>query len=251
MSDMSPPRDLGGYYVSHATDTFEVNVHDLQFSRRWGQGGSLGDKKPKFKTIIYGRAVAERGDVRIFDKAARSNEFSFTLHSDADAETLWKTVGGADLLVRQTLAPEQSRIRDLQHAEFDKLPPTAYLFRQPGGWSLECRVPLSVLDELSADLEARLVEKLWVRIQWPFGFKVNSSTWCFFDGGQLIGYVAWFDWSSTAPKVIQQNDEENKTNKVSLAIKETAASINKNLRKLIGLVAVIAGLIVIGLLFLK
>jgi hypothetical protein len=251
---MGPRRDLGGYHVPHPTDwAFEVNVHDLQFGRRWRQGGWRGEK-PKFETTIYGRAVTEGVDVHVFDKTARSNEFHFTLYSDAAAAELWKSSKSLDLLNRQTLDPEQSRIRNLQHAEFDKLPPTACLFYH-GGWSLECRVPLPVLDELSADLEARLVEKLRVKIEWPFGFKENntsSTTWCFFDGGDLKGYVASFDWlSATAPKVIQENYEENKTNEVSLAIKEAAASINKNVRKLIGVVAVIAGLIVIGLLFFK
>jgi hypothetical protein len=91
---------------------------------------------------------------------------------------------------------EQRRIRDIQHQIFDKLPPTATVFNQGSHWSLECEIPLPVLERLSTDLVARCVDSVSIKIEWPFGFIDNlSGAWGFFEGGQLRGHVSSFTWS--------------------------------------------------------
>jgi hypothetical protein len=91
--------------------------------------------------------------------------------------------------------PEQRRIRNLQYEIFDKLPPTATLFNQGSHWSLECEIPVAVLEQLSADLISGCVESVAIKIEWPFGFIDNlSGAWGFFEGHQLRGHVSTFTW---------------------------------------------------------
>jgi hypothetical protein len=160
------------FRVSRSAEKFEVTGRNLQLYRRLvGRTSlSLSEDKPEFSSAIGGQAVADRDNrVCVFGTTKYAQMFALTINSDHNIHDSWHI--------------------------FDQLPPTATLFNQGSHWSLECEIPLAVLEQLSADLVSRCVESVAIKIEWPFGFIDNlSGAWGFFEGGQLRGHVSTFTW---------------------------------------------------------
>jgi|HubBroStandDraft_6_1064221.scaffolds.fasta_scaffold40406_6 hypothetical protein len=186
------------FRVSRSAEKFEVTGRNLQLYRRLvGRTSlSLSEDKPEFSSAIGGQAVADRDNrVCVFGTTKYAQMFALTINSDHNIHDSWHMIKSTEILVDALSDPEQRRIRDLQYEIFDQLPPTATLFNQGSHWSLECEIPLAVLEQLSADLVSRCVESVAIKIEWPFGFIDNlSGAWGFFEGGQLRGHVSTFTW---------------------------------------------------------
>ncbi len=189
-------KPFGGFRVSDPTRKFEVTGHSLQLYRHFSRRSLLSEGKPEFSSSIHGQAVTDHEHVCVFGTNNRSQIFHLTINSDLNIKSSWETIKGVDLLVDKLTDPEQRRIRDIQHQIFDKAPPTATLFNEGRHWSLECEVPLHVLEQLSVDMVARCVKSVRFQIEWPFGFVDKLSyAWGFFEGGKLQGHISSFSWS--------------------------------------------------------
>jgi hypothetical protein len=180
MTDTAP-KPFGGLSIAHPTRKFAATGRDFQLSRRW-LWTSLSDDKPSFITSIHGRVTGD--EVCVFGTASRSKVFDLTVGSDQNIEDSWRRTKEVDLLTDVIIDPDRLRIRAIQHERFDKMPPTATLFNHRGHWSLECEVPLPVLERFSADLVARSVDTVDIGVAWPFAFvETESGSWGFFEGG--------------------------------------------------------------------
>ena len=209
--------------VAHPTQPFEVTARDLKVYR--GFVGrtylSLAEDKPKFESCrIYGQAVADHDNrVCVLDTNNSSEKsfvqtFDLTITSDENITTAWDTSKRTGLLLDNltdpldTLTdPERRRIWDLQHEIFDRLPPTATLFKNRN-WSLECEIPPTVLEQLSADVTQERVESVTIKISWPYALIDNvSGAWGYFGeaGNSLKGHVSTFHWLLTGPQRTSAN----------------------------------------------
>ena len=186
------------FRVSRAAEKFEVTGRNFQAYRRLvaRTSLSLAEDEPEFSSTIRGQAVAGRDNrVCVLGTNNYAQMFALTVNSDHKIRDSWDMIKRTEILVDTLSDPELRRIRDLQYEIFDKLPPTATLFNQGSHWSLECEIPLAVLEQLSADLVSRCVESVAIKIEWPFGFINNlSGAWGFFEGGQLRGHISTFTW---------------------------------------------------------
>jgi hypothetical protein len=192
------PKPFRGFRISDPSRKFNVTCRDLQVSRRWVGKTFLSLDEPEFSTTVFGKAVATREDsVCVFRSEYISNEFNIFVNSDEKIRYYWDLMKDADKLTDKNLDdPEQMRVRNLRYKEFEKSPPTAVVFNQGNYWSMECRIPVSVLKQLSSDLVAHRVDSVNVEIQWVFGFADElTGIWGFFDGGELQGHVSVFKWS--------------------------------------------------------
>lgn len=197
------PKPFGGFEVSHPSRTFEVTGRDFQLARRWLRT-SASEARTEFLTSMHG--CFEGDDVCVLGTDKRSKIFHTTISSDSNIEESWRNIRRIDLLVDKLSDPERWRIRGMQHEVFDKSPPTATLFYHQGHWSMECEIPLPVLTQFSADFVACGVDKVLIRIEWPFAFIDRlSGSWGFFEGGQLRGHVCSFTWSSPAERANRAN----------------------------------------------
>jgi hypothetical protein len=191
-------KSIAGLRVSRPQEKFEVTGRALQLYRRWvGRTSlSISEDEPELSSSIYGQAVADRENrVCVFGTTNCSQIFALTINSDEKIQSSWDSIKRIELFVDKVSDPEQQRIRDLQYEIFDKLPPTATLFNQGSHWSLECEIPLAVLEQLSTDLVSPGVESVAIKIEWPFGFIDSSSgAWGFFQEGQLRGHISTFRW---------------------------------------------------------
>jgi hypothetical protein len=188
------PRPFDGFIISHQTEQFEVVCHDIQLFRQW-RTGLLSNEKPEFLTSSHGHATGA-DDVCIFETGIGSRTFDLAVYSDQKIKESWEDIKGNELVVDNLVDHERRRIRNLQYERFDKSPPTATLFYS-GGFSLECKIPMPVLEQLSSDLVAQNVDAVRIRIEWSFAFNDKlSGAWGFFRDGQLRGHISSFTWSS-------------------------------------------------------
>jgi hypothetical protein len=156
------------FRVSRSAEKFEVTGRNLQLYRRLvGRTSlSLSEDKPEFSSAIGGQAVADRDNrVCVFGTTKYAQMFALTINSDHNIHDSWHMIKSTEILVDALSDPEQRRIRDLQYEIFDQLPPTVTLFNQGSHWSLECEIPLAVLEQLSADLVSRCVESVAIKIE--------------------------------------------------------------------------------------
>src|ERR1700733_6108722 len=145
------PRPFEGFTISRSTSRFEVVGHDFRLARRWWSGELSSNGKSEFSTAVHGETTGD--EVCEFETGSCSKIFSLTVTGDSNIKESWESIRRMESFTDTLTDQEQRRIRQIQHEIFDKSPPTAALFRS-GGWSLECEIPLPVLEHLTADLVA-------------------------------------------------------------------------------------------------
>jgi hypothetical protein len=186
------PKPFGGFGIAHPTRKFEAVGCNFRLFRRW-LWTSLSDDEPTFITSIHGRVTGD--EVCVFGTARRSKTFDVMIRSDQNIEDSWRRAKEFDLLTDAITDSERQRIQAIQYERFDKIPPTATLFNHRGHRSLECEIPLPILDRLSADLIARAVETVDISVEWPFAsIEADDGAWGFHEWEQLRGYICNLTW---------------------------------------------------------
>jgi len=212
-------RPFEAYGVSGRT--FWIKCTDLIVSRLWERQPYYDrDAGARFSILIQGKAISATDSVCVIGKEDRAtNEFNLTILSDAYAKQSWEEIRAAEEIV----TPNYGTTPELQMRAhiFERLnenPPTATLYVTDddwemgikGGWSIECKIPPSILAQFEAELPTQRVPELYMRIKWEaglvhgecYGMAIHDPTalWGLFTVGErqtaenLRGHIESIRW---------------------------------------------------------
>ncbi|HEX5281960.1 MAG TPA: hypothetical protein VFW28_17900 [Micropepsaceae bacterium] len=192
---------FGGFHPD-AIRTFYVKGRGLAVNRSWSRRNNVDDttRSQECSAHITAKGYGNRDDVCVIGTEKASSVFALTIRPEKDAKSALERWANTDRLRKlgageQTGETPEQRLWSHINDELKKEPPTAFLgFIERNwelgiseGWFLDCDVPPSVFDALTADIVNRDVDEVGIGIRWVAGLvrdrhapPVVPTTWGLF-----------------------------------------------------------------------